>query len=87
MLQPSNMTDAGQFNPLLIGQGINEENGFGRNVRDDEFENLSGSENGPEGISEDDDGQDDNKKNKNKRRRYHRHTQHQIQTMEAWAFL
>lgn len=83
MLQQPNMTD-GQFNSLHIGQGT-EENRLERN-RDDEFDSLSGSENGPEGGSDvDDDPEDGNGRKNKKKRRYHRHTQHQIQTMEAWA--
>ncbi|XP_043692658.1 homeobox-leucine zipper protein ROC2-like [Telopea speciosissima] len=49
------------------------------NLRDDEFESKSGSEN-LEGASGDD--QDPN--NRPRKKRYHRHTQHQIQEMEAF---
>jgi homeobox-leucine zipper protein len=45
----------------------------------DEFESKSGSEN-MDGVSVDD--QDPNQR-PNKKKRYHRHTQHQIQEMEA----
>ncbi|XP_058072618.1 homeobox-leucine zipper protein ROC2-like isoform X2 [Magnolia sinica] len=48
-------------------------------LRDDDFESKSGSDN-LEGISGDD--QDPNQRPKKKR--YHRHTQHQIQEMEAF---
>ncbi|MQM14877.1 hypothetical protein Taro_047811 [Colocasia esculenta] len=48
-------------------------------IRDDEFESKSGSEN-VEGASGDD--QEPNQRPKKKR--YHRHTQHQIQEMEAF---
>ncbi|XP_058220303.1 homeobox-leucine zipper protein HDG2-like isoform X2 [Rhododendron vialii] len=77
-----NMMD-GQFNSLHIGQGT-EENRVERK-REDEFDSLSGSENGPEGGSDvDDDPEDSNGRKNKKKRRYHRHTQHQIQTMEAF---
>jgi homeobox-leucine zipper protein len=45
----------------------------------DEFESKSGSENA-DGVSVDD--QDPNQR-PNKKKRYHRHTQHQIQELEA----
>ena len=47
----------------------------------DEFESKSCSEN-PDGTSGDD-GQEDPNQRPNKKKRYHRHTQHQIQEMEA----
>jgi homeobox-leucine zipper protein len=47
----------------------------------DEFESKSCSEN-PDGTSGDD-GQEDPDQRPNKKKRYHRHTQHQIQEMEA----
>ncbi|XP_062196181.1 homeobox-leucine zipper protein ROC1-like [Phragmites australis] len=49
----------------------------------DEFESKSCSEN-PDGASGDDDGQEDPNQRPNKKKRYHRHTQHQIQEMEAF---
>lgn len=49
-------------------------------LRDEDFESKSGSEN-VDGVSGDD--QDPNQRPKKKR--YHRHTQHQIQEMEAYA--
>ncbi|CAO2187258.1 unnamed protein product [Urochloa humidicola] len=48
----------------------------------DEFESKSCSEN-PDGTSGDD-GQEDPNQRPNKKKRYHRHTQHQIQEMEAF---
>nr|CAB3480213.1 unnamed protein product [Digitaria exilis] len=48
----------------------------------DEFESKSCSEN-PDGTSGDD-GQEDPSQRPNKKKRYHRHTQHQIQEMEAF---
>lgn len=47
----------------------------------DEFESKSGSEN-VDGVSVDD--QDPNQR-PSKKKRYHRHTQHQIQEMEAYV--
>ncbi|KAK3121162.1 hypothetical protein QOZ80_8BG0647360 [Eleusine coracana subsp. coracana] len=48
----------------------------------DDYESKSCSEN-PDGISGDD-GQEDPSQRPNKKKRYHRHTQHQIQEMEAF---
>jgi homeobox-leucine zipper protein len=50
----------------------------------DEFESKSCSEN-PDGTASGDDGQGDEDPNQrpNKKKRYHRHTQHQIEEMEA----
>lgn len=47
-------------------------------IRDDEFESKSGSEN-VEGAS----GDDQDPSQRPRKKRYHRHTQHQIQEMEA----
>lgn len=74
MFQP-NMMD-GQLHPLDMTQNTSESE-IGR-LREDDFESKSGSEN-HEGGSGDD--QDPNQRPKKKR--YHRHTQHQIQEMEA----
>ena len=48
----------------------------------DEFESKSCSEN-PDGTSGDDGLEEDPNQRPNKKKRYHRHTQHQIQEMEA----
>ncbi|CAK9146822.1 unnamed protein product [Ilex paraguariensis] len=48
-------------------------------IRDDEFESKSGTD-----IMEAPSGDDQNPNQRNKRKRYHRHTQHQIQEMEAF---
>ncbi|KAE9461688.1 hypothetical protein C3L33_06398, partial [Rhododendron williamsianum] len=50
-------------------------------IRDEEFESKSGTDimEAPSG-----DGQDLNKNQRSKKKRYHRHTQHQIQEMEAF---
>ncbi|KAK9285488.1 hypothetical protein L1049_024840 [Liquidambar formosana] len=71
-----NMMDA-QLHSLDMAQNTSESD-MAR-IRDDEFESKSGSEN-LEGASGDD--QDPNTRPKKKR--YHRHTQHQIQEMEAF---
>ncbi|AQK50361.1 outer cell layer5a isoform X1 [Zea mays] len=49
----------------------------------DEFESKSCSEN-PDGTSGDDGLEEDPNQRPNKKKRYHRHTQHQIQEMEAF---
>lgn len=48
--------------------------------RNDEIDNKSSSENNEGGSGDD---QDSNSQRPNKKKRYHRHTQHQIQEMEA----
>ncbi|KAJ3693621.1 hypothetical protein LUZ60_009101 [Juncus effusus] len=64
--------------PSVTSTGESEMN----RVREDEFElSKSGSEN-IEGVSGDD--QADPNQRPNKKKRYHRHTQHQIQEMEAF---
>nr|DAD20553.1 TPA_asm: hypothetical protein HUJ06_022016 [Nelumbo nucifera] len=75
MLQP-NMLD-GQQHQLEMSQNTPESEMA--KIRDDEFESKSGSEN-IEGASGDD--QDPNQRPRKKR--YHRHTQLQIQEMEAF---
>ncbi|CAL5367088.1 unnamed protein product [Camellia sinensis] len=67
----------GQLNPLEIAQSTAESD-VGR-MRDDEFDSKSGSDNHEGGSGED---QDLNSRKRKKR--YHRHTQHQIQEMEAF---
>ena len=76
MFQPNLMDGAGQLHPLDMTQNTSESD-LAR-LRDDDFDSKSGSEN-HEGASGDD--QDPNQRPKKKR--YHRHTQHQIQEMEA----
>ncbi|KAL6954469.1 Homeobox-leucine zipper protein MERISTEM L1, partial [Sarracenia purpurea var. burkii] len=68
----------GQLNPLEIAQSTAESD-VGR-IRDEEFDSKSGSDNQDGGGSGDD--QDPNQRPRKKR--YHRHTQHQIQEMEAF---
>ncbi|KAK8529120.1 hypothetical protein V6N12_059911 [Hibiscus sabdariffa] len=77
--QPNNMME-GQLHPLEMTQNTLESE-FAR-MRDDEFDstNKSGSENHELGGSG-----DDQDLRPNKKKRYHRHTQHQIQEMEAEA--
>lgn len=48
-------------------------------MREDDFDSKSGSEN-LEGAS----GEDNDHERRPKKKRYHRHTQHQIQEMEAY---
>ncbi|KAK8605267.1 hypothetical protein V6N13_102052 [Hibiscus sabdariffa] len=76
--QPNNMME-GQLHPLEMTQNTLESE-FAR-MRDDEFDstNKSGSENHELGGSG-----DDQDLRPNKKKRYHRHTQHQIQEMEAF---
>ncbi|KAL6651994.1 hypothetical protein ACP70R_010919 [Stipagrostis hirtigluma subsp. patula] len=66
-------TTAESSDNMLRGRG-------GSDPLGDEFESKSGSEN-VDGVSVDD--QDPNQR-PNKKKRYHRHTQHQIQEMEAF---
>ncbi|OWM79829.1 homeobox-leucine zipper protein HDG2 isoform X2 [Punica granatum] len=77
MFQP-NLMDGGhhQLHPLEMAQN-NSEGDLAR-LRDEEFDSTkSGSEN-QEGASGDD------QEPRQKKKRYHRHTQHQIQEMEAF---
>ncbi|KAK7324790.1 hypothetical protein VNO77_28635 [Canavalia gladiata] len=73
-----NLMEAGQLHPLEMTQNTNSESDVPR-IREDEFDSgtKSGSEN-QEGAS----GEDQDPRPKKKR--YHRHTQHQIQEMEAF---
>lgn len=75
MFQPNVMD--GQLHQLDMAQNTSESD-LAR-IRDDEFDSAtkSGSEN-HEGASG-----DDQDPRPNKKKRYHRHTQHQIQEMEA----
>lgn len=74
MFQPNMME--GQLHPLDMTQNTSESDIAAR-LRDDEFDSTkSGSEN-HEGASGDD------QEPRPKKKRYHRHTQHQIQEMEA----
>ncbi|XP_066343924.1 homeobox-leucine zipper protein ROC2-like [Miscanthus floridulus] len=63
-----------------MGHGGSGGGGRGSDPLGDEFESKSGSEN-VDGVSVDD--QDPNQR-PSKKKRYHRHTQHQIQEMEAF---
>ncbi|KAK8993674.1 hypothetical protein V6N11_007899 [Hibiscus sabdariffa] len=77
--QPTNNMMEGQLHPFEMTQNTSESE-IAR-MRDEEFDSTikSGSEN-HEGIS----GDDDQDPRPNKKKRYHRHTQHQIQEMEAF---
>ena len=70
-----------QQNQLLEMNNQNTpESDIGRNIRDDElFDDKSGSDNIEGGSGE----EQDPTQRPNKKKRYHRHTQHQIQEMEA----
>ncbi|XP_040944554.1 homeobox-leucine zipper protein HDG2 isoform X2 [Gossypium hirsutum] len=76
--QPNNMME-GQLHPLEMTQNASESEIV--RMRDEEFDstNKSGSENHELGGSG-----DDQDPRPNKKKRYHRHTQHQIQEMEAF---
>ncbi|KAK8627692.1 hypothetical protein V6N13_135296 [Hibiscus sabdariffa] len=76
--QPNNMLE-GQLHPLEMTQNTSESE-IAR-MRGEEFDstNKSGSENHDLGGSG-----DDQDPRPNKKKRYHRHTQHQIQEMEAF---
>lgn len=75
MFQP-NMMEGGQLHALDMGQNTPESDV--PRIREDEFDSAtkSGSEN-QEGASGED------QEPRPKKKRYHRHTQHQIQEMEA----
>ncbi|KAA3462770.1 homeobox-leucine zipper protein HDG2-like isoform X3 [Gossypium australe] len=77
--QPNNNMMEGQLHPFEMTQNTSESE-IAR-MRDEEFDSAlkSGSEN-HEGVS----GDDDQDPRPNKKKRYHRHTQHQIQEMEAF---
>ncbi|XP_038997163.1 homeobox-leucine zipper protein HDG2-like isoform X1 [Hibiscus syriacus] len=77
--QPNNNMMEGQLHPFEMTQNTSESE-IAR-LRDEEFDSTikSGSEN-HEGIY----GDDDQDPRPNKKKRYHRHTQHQIQEMEAF---
>ncbi|MBA0772880.1 hypothetical protein Gotri_008195 [Gossypium trilobum] len=77
--QPNNNMMEGQLHPFEMTQNTSESE-IAR-MRDEEFDSAlkSGSEN-HEGVS----GDDDQDTRPNKKKRYHRHTQHQIQEMEAF---
>ncbi|KAK7263531.1 hypothetical protein RJT34_31123 [Clitoria ternatea] len=78
MFQP-NLLEAGQLHhPLEMGQNTSESDVA--RIREDEFDSAtkSGSENHEGASGEDQDPRP------NKKKRYHRHTQHQIQEMEAF---
>ncbi|KAK8979508.1 hypothetical protein V6N11_073505 [Hibiscus sabdariffa] len=77
LVQPNNMME-GQLQPLEMTQHTSESE-LAR-MRDDEFDSTakSGSENHEVASG------DDQNPRPNKKKRYHRHTQHQIQEMEAF---
>ncbi|OVA10576.1 Homeobox domain [Macleaya cordata] len=78
--QQTNMMEGHQHNPLeMMNQNTPESSEMAR-IRDDEFDSKSGSDN-LEGASGDD---QDPTQHPRKKKRYHRHTQHQIQEMEAF---
>ncbi|KAK2988028.1 hypothetical protein RJ640_011291 [Escallonia rubra] len=70
----------GQLHPLEMAQSTSE--GEIARIREEEFESRSGSENQEGGSG--DDHEEPNANPRAKRKRYHRHTQHQIQEMEAF---
>ncbi|XP_072955000.1 homeobox-leucine zipper protein ROC2-like [Typha angustifolia] len=78
MLEGQQLPLQHQHQLVDLPQSTTAESDMGR-ARDDDFESKSGSEN-IEGASGDD--QDPNQRPRKKR--YHRHTQHQIQEMEAF---
>ncbi|GMH12050.1 hypothetical protein Nepgr_013891 [Nepenthes gracilis] len=80
MFQP-NMMDMGQLHPLDMSTQATSDGEIPARLRDEEFESKSGGSDNPDGVSGDD--QDPNQRPK-KKKRYHRHTQHQIQEMEAF---
>lgn len=65
----------GQQHPLEMSHTLESEMA---KIRDEDFESKSGSEN-IEGAS----GEDQDPNQRPRKKRYHRHTQHQIQEMEA----
>ncbi|GAB2298839.1 Homeobox-leucine zipper protein MERISTEM L1 [Dionaea muscipula] len=81
MFQP-NMFEAHHqlLDMATTGPKINESHDMGKMRVEDEFESSRSATENLEGLSGDD--QDPN--HKSKRKRYHRHTQHQIQEMEAF---
>ncbi|KAK3031877.1 hypothetical protein RJ639_035647 [Escallonia herrerae] len=70
----------GQLHPLEMAQSTSE--GEIARIREEEFDSRSGSENQEGGSG--DDHEEPNANPRAKRKRYHRHTQHQIQEMEAF---
>ena len=84
MFQP-NLMEAGQLHHVVldhIAQNTSESD-IARNLgRDDDFDSAtkSGSENHEGGAAS---GDDQEGQPRQKKKRYHRHTQHQIQEMEA----
>ncbi|XP_042477229.1 homeobox-leucine zipper protein ROC2-like isoform X2 [Macadamia integrifolia] len=80
MLQPNLLEGQQQQYPLEMMMSTNTLENEMANLREDELESKSGSENLEGGASGDD--QDPN--NRPRKKRYHRHTQHQIQEMESF---
>ncbi|XP_038713284.1 homeobox-leucine zipper protein HDG2 isoform X3 [Tripterygium wilfordii] len=74
-----NMMEPGQLHPLEMTQNTSESE-LAR-LRDEDFDSTtkSGSDNQEGGASG-----DDQEQQRRKKKRYHRHTQHQIQEMEAF---
>ncbi|KAF5472834.1 hypothetical protein F2P56_009511 [Juglans regia] len=78
MFQP-NIFDADHHHMLDMAPN-SPENEFGKIIREDDFEARSGAETTLEAPS----GEDQDPNQRSKRKRYHRHTQSQIQEMEAF---
>lgn len=76
MFQPNLME--GQIHQLEMAHSTSDGDNIIRMREFEDFESRSGSENQEAASGED---QQNNKRGK--RKRYHRHTQHQIQEMEA----
>ncbi|GAB4825150.1 Homeobox-leucine zipper protein PROTODERMAL FACTOR 2 [Ancistrocladus abbreviatus] len=81
MLQPNMIDGPGQLHPLDMTQTPTSDGEIPARLREEEFESRSGGSENQEGVSGDD--ADPNQRPK-KKKRYHRHTQHQIQEMEAF---
>jgi len=80
-LQQQHLLDQIPATTAESGDNMGRGGGRGSDPLGDEFESKSGSEN-VDGVSVDD--QDPNQR-PSKKKRYHRHTQHQIQEMEAYV--
>lgn len=74
----TNLMDGGQLHQLM-NMAQNNSDGELAHLRDDEFDSTKSGSDNQEGAS----GEDQNPRPKKKR--YHRHTQHQIQEMEAYV--
>ncbi|GAB4859453.1 Homeobox-leucine zipper protein roc2 [Ancistrocladus abbreviatus] len=80
--QPSVMDGPGQLHPLDMTQTTTSDGEFPSRLQDEELECKSGASENQEGVSGDD--VDLNPRPNKKKKGYHRHTQHQIQEMEAF---